>query len=492
MTAEEVKTIDLKVNAEDSDMQFDVSQDGDRINIMPLFPDDFESIKQNEITATVTASYKEPDHEEATDEASFGFNIEIPARAFEINITGGAENGNYKLSQLEEEAPFVATFLYGGTQMDAEAVAEIDFSVTASDYNIKFETERDGDHYNIYPRYWNESHPENTQNGDIVAKAAAKYTAPGHGTAEAEAEIKINIENDVTGLSAKLDKSKERFTLAELDGHTMDLALLMGGESLSEEEMNNLDIQVVVTDKDGNTIPYTIEKDPVGSKAGITFSKDKVKTGKYKIEVKATTLNELGEETSATDSFKFKVKLLPVWVIMTAIGIVLAVLALLLWFILSRKVLPKRVIISNTRYMVDGEPNPGDATLNFKGARKKVGTIQITTPRAVVYPGVKGNFTLHVAASDTRFKVLKKKLTGKGNLSVLCTGIDANSSINRVMVSGTAYNWDEDHHLKLPAGEETPPQFRISNEDTAIMNGEARTGSGMFVNLGMNCTLNFK
>ena len=489
LSAEQMADLEFEVTSED--MEFETVLEGDHYNIIPRFPDDFEKISKTEITGKASAVYTEQNHDPASDEASFDFSIEIPAKDFEIKVSGGAEDGKYKLSQLEEEAPFVVTFFYGGEQMKEDEVAQIDFDVTVADADVKFDAMREGDHYNIYPRYPDASHPENTSDGDVAAKVTAQYTAPGHGTAEAEADININIENDVTGLSAKLDKSKERFTLAELDGYSMDLALLMGGEPLSEEEMNNLDVKVVIADKKGNNIPCTVEKDPVGSKASIVFSKDGVKLGKYKMEVRASTLNELGETTESTDHTKLNIKLLPVWVIMTAIFAAIALISLLLWFILSRKVLPKKVIISNTRYMVDGEPNPGDATPVFKGARKKVGTIQITPPRAVMYPGVRANYTIHVAASDTRFKVLKKKLTGKGNLTVMCTGIDARNNINRIMLSGTAYNWDDSHNLRLPPGEESIPPFRVANEDTSIMNATAVSG-GNEVALTMSCTLNFK
>lgn len=492
LTAEEIANItDFKVEADGSDMEFEAVPEGDHYNITPLFPEDPEKIDETQIQGKVEATYAEPNHDPAEAEAGFGFQIEIPAKEFTIELTGGAEDGKYKLSELENEAPFVATFLYGGEKMDEDEVAAIDFKIDVGEFNIDFDTMQEGDHINIYPRYPDPKKPENTAIDDIVSKALATYTAPGHGEANAEAEIKLNIENDVTGLSAKLDKSKERFTLAELNGYSLDLDLLMGGEPLTEEQINNLEVEVAIADKKGRSIPCTVEKDAAGSKAHLVFSNDGVKTGKYKLEVKATTLNELGESTSSTDHMRFKVALLPVWVIMTAIFIVLALITLLLWFILSRKVLPKKVIISNTRYMVDGEPNPGDATPVFKGARKKVGTIQITPPRAVMYPGVRANYTIHVAASDTRFKVLKKKLTGKGNLTVMCTGIDARNNINRVMLSGTAYNWDDNHNLRLPPGEETIPPFRVANEDTSIMNATAVSG-GNEVALTMSCTLNFK
>ncbi len=413
-----------------------------------------------------------------------------PAGELAITVSGGTDH--YNLSTLEEEEPYTLEFTYDGNKMSADQVATIELDIQSQNAGIAFEPVLDGDHYTVTVHYADEAHPENTECGDVVALIKASYTEPEHETATANAAINFTLDNDVTGLGAKLEMEHERYTLAELDGSQAILNLTMGGEPLTDQQMADLNVEVTVADKKGHTIPYTVEKDPAGSRAIITFSKENVKTGNYKIDVTATTKDQIGMDSSASASAKFHVRRFPLWLIFTGIFVILALLAALAWFILSRKVLPKRVFVRNTIYSVDGEEVPGDPQVNFKGARQKTGTIQITVPRSAAHPMARAHFTLHVEAADTRFKVLKKALTGKGSLTAICTGIDSHLNVKRVMVSGTAVNWDEETHRQiLPPGEDHLAPFRIGTDDSASMNAEAMDENG-YVDMNMTTNFNFR
>ena len=481
--------IHYRFNGEEKELSSD-----DKQGVLPLTIEDGDTLEVEEITVEYLSGYRI--HKSGID---FGFPNggwrgvkpgPDPAGDFEVRVSGGAEH--YKLSTLEQEAPYLVEFYYNGEKMKAADVQTIIFRVESQNNGISFQPELDGDHYNVTVHYADPAHPENTECGDVVAMLNASYTEPEHEEATAGAAINFTLDNDVTGLGATLVNDKTRFTMAELDGYTMNLDLRMGGEPLTDQEMNDLTVDISIEEKKGNTIPYTIEKDPANSRVIIKLGNEGVKKGDYKIVATAMTKNQLGQDSTATDGTKIKVRLLPVWVIAVSILAALALIAALLWFILSRKVLPKKAIITNTTYFVDGDDVPGDAVINLKGARKKKGTIDLKTPSVAGNPFAKANFKFEVEAADTRYKVLKKKLTGKGNLSATVTNITSSRQVSRIMASGTAYNWDDNHQLMLPPGETSMGSFRIGTDDTIIMNAEAMDGAGGGADMNMTCTIAFK
>ena len=416
-----------------------------------------------------------------------------PEAAGNLEIrTEGGPDGPYLLSQLETGEPFKAYLYYDGEKLEPEEVGKANISVETKTEGLKFEAVQEDDHYLVKPHYGDPAHPEKITDTEGTADIKVTYTAELHEEAEASASISFKIENDVTGLSVSTTASKKRFTLSELDGYEIPLSLLMGGEQLTSEELDNLKIDVVIKDEKGNIIPFTVEKLPDARAAKVTLSREGVKKGNYTASFQAETKDEIGQPTKASASYDFKVRLLPVWVVPAIIAAAIALLAALIWFILSRKVLPSRARLINVTYMINGLEVAAPPGCRLNNGGKSRGSLTISYPRVGAFPAATGNIVLTLEAVDTRYKVLRKKLFHKGNLSARCTSISAFPTVNNVNANGNVFNWDiTDHHLILPPGADHFPPFTVGNNALIIINGNANDGMGGIQTLNMSATLLF-
>ncbi|MBR3297631.1 MAG: hypothetical protein IKI64_00345 [Clostridia bacterium] len=371
----------------------------------------------------------------------FGFTIpNLPGLPFEIRISGGQQA--YRLSELNKGEPFIAEFFRDNEKLNGDALDNIELTVEDANGTV-FRIEQNGDRFLITPDYADPSHPEKTQCGTVVMNAYAVLTEPNHDPVSAEASVTFEIENDVFGLKADIELPAQRITISELPGKPIIIELRMSGNLLTKTEMDALEYTVTITDN-GKAIHCDVEKDYDASGLIVTMSNEGVSKGDYSVIVDATTRNSLGEETRSTDKELLKVRLLPTWLILAIIGAALAAVAALLWFILSRKMLPKSITVvrhTPTSITINGRPVNGDLQVGYNSKGRKTTMLSITSPINSIgqNAGVTFNITIGVKATTTRFEILKARLLHKGNVTVRCESVTPSTQIFNGMIGGAMF-----------------------------------------------------
>ena len=408
---------------------------------------------------------------------------------FEAKFSGGQDT--YHLSEMQNEHGYEVEVYYGGEKLTGEELKKVEFSddVDGLDFNVNCENDK----CIITPAYPDQNHPENTTCGPLTPTIKATYKPKDCKTATSDNKVEFTVENDIKGLSAKINLPKERFTVSEIGKSVFYIDLRMGGEKLTAADMDNIESNITISD-DGKELKFTVEKDVDNSRLVIKLDGDGAGKGDYKVTSSVTGKDALGNDTVSTDEADFRVRLLPVWAVCLIIFLILAAIAALIWYILSRKVLPKRVFVNSTVFVVNGEQIAGDASVTYNDGGKSKGTVTINSPRHPTNPLAKCNITLSVAASDTRYKYLKAKLRKNyGSLTMKRTSIRSSRCIDTVNMCGVTDAWDEHHQLIVnPANMDDNTGVLISSEDSITINGMVMDENGYSAALFMTVIIRFE
>ena len=415
-----------------------------------------------------------------------------PAGTLAMQLSGGQDN--YHLSRITEEEPFEIRLTYNDEPLIGNELGQVeltpDFGGRKLDYSLRVEN----DCVLISLAYPDPAHPEDTDDGGFIMTVKAAYAPEKTDTAEASASKDFFIENDVTGLSADLVLPKSGgYTRSELSNSVFYVNLRMGGNPLTEAEMNALN-HIVTLDGEGNTIPVEVEKDAANSRLILRANGDGAATGDYLLSVQASTKNQLGQDARATAEAELSVRLLPAWLVILLWLLGLLLLALLIWYIMSRKILPKRINVANTNFMVDGEEVKGEASANFHDGGKRFGRISINSPTSPTNPLAKCSINMNLEASDTRWKVLRCRLKrNTGSLTVMRIKLNSSLGVNTVRMAGVTSLWDENHKPILsPASPEENPRVLLGNDGRITVLAEVMDDSGGTVDVSLSCNLHFQ
>ena len=383
----------------------------------------------------------------------------LPAGDLKVFVSGGQDR--YRISDMMEAKPFEIQLEYDGNILSEEELhnANISFDITGG--NLKISSVQEKNKVLMSLAYADPAAPETTEAGPYQIKVNAEYTAPDHDPAVAADIASFELENDVTGLSAKFGGLAGSYTILQFSNQEFVVDLRMGGENLTEEEWNNFFCELKMEDKKENQIPLSVEKDKAGSRL-LVKAEEKVRTGKFTLTVSTWTKNQLGQDTTASDEKTIKIQLLPSWVVLLIILAALLALFGLLWFIFSRKVLPKRVEIRDTKYTVNGNKIGGAASWDYsKGGQKR--SLTCRSPKASAYPLAKTSVRIDLEATDTLWKVMWSKIKKRDNLTARCVGASGSTGVvNSINISGVTYKWDPKQRKFIdPATKEEPASFTI-------------------------------
>lgn len=415
-----------------------------------------------------------------------------PPGTLTLQLSGGQDN--YHLSKLTEEESFEARLTYNDEPLIGEELEKVKLTPDFGGRNLGCTLQVENDHVRIGLTYPDPAHPENTDDGGFTMTVKAAYAPEKTEPSEAEGTASFFIENDVTGLSAELILPKSGgYTRSELTDSTFYVNLRMGGNPLTEAEMNALN-HIVTLDGEGTTIPVEVEKDAANSRLILRANGDGAATGDYLLSVQASTKNQLGQDARATAEAELSVRLMPAWLelVLWVLGLIL--LGLLIWYIMSRKILPKRINVANTNFMVDGEEVRGEASANYHDGGKRFGRISINSPTSPTNPLAKCSINMNLEASDTRWKVLRCRLK-RNNSSLTVMRIKLNSSlgVNTVRMAGVTSLWDENHKPILsPASPEENPRVLLGNDGRITVLAEVMDDSGGTVDVSLSCNLHFQ
>jgi hypothetical protein len=366
------------------------------------------------------------------------------AEPLEIRLSGAEDI--YHLSELPNAKPIRAELWYGGKKLDGEALmnpAMTQFSVVPN-ANIRLDAAPTGDAFLITVGYFDPTHPETTTAGDIIATVSATYKEPNHKPADAETQITFSVENDVTGLRIEVVPTSEHLAFAEVADSPIDINMAMGGDPLSQAEMDAAEWNIAISDGE-HLIPFTVEKDIYQSKLIVHMNADDIKKGDYKITAAVTTKDKVGNATTSFDSADLYIRPLPRWLVLLIIGLSILLFIALMAFILTRKVLPRDIRLRIDSFTVGVQEYDIAYRRNgYSGKYKNKGSLRIRHEDVPDEPLARCEFRMDLKANDTLAKVLMYRLfKARNTLSVSAKVIHTDFSVQSIQIGGQVLNYED-------------------------------------------------
>lgn len=362
----------------------------------------------------------------------------IPKRDLYVEISGGADS--YQLSQLEQQAVYRVTLSSDEGPISGSDLsrAQVTLSVPGLDYTCVL----NGDGFDITLAYPNGNAAETACQAYTLQASAAYTNAEGVSMTGTSDTQTFSIEDDTYGLQLNVDVQQREYILSKLSSaKPILLTLSEDGSPLDDEALENVALQLTVTDKKGNVLDwadaFTVSIVPGQSQYQLQLNKGtNVGTGKYYVSCTASTVNNIGQTISGSDEGKVTIRRIPLWIPILIFCLLAALLAFLIWKFFDMKVLPKDISYSEASYTLDGDKKPGHVTASYSRQSAKQGTIDIATSHHPMYKGVNGRITLSVVAvSPRRVKSAKRK--------ILVTEVTGERRVTRVKLGGTSLNRDD-------------------------------------------------
>lgn len=234
------------------------------------------------------------------------------------------------------------------------------------------------------------------------------------------------------GVSAEVMQSQNWYTLKDhAQWQPIKVTLSVDGMPLNEQKFKDVNFEPVFS----GSLQYSIKAAPEESAYYIYIATDKdgnytePSTGGYTMEAKATYTDEYGTQSSASDKVGFDIQSYgKFWRWLKWVMIVLAIAAVIL-FIMSRKVLPKKIYSGERSFVVKSkEIGPGKF-----GYSKKQRVISLKSEKVPSRPEAECRITLKLYPVDRRWTKSRNRRIGISDI----TG--ASQGVTSVIISGTEY-----------------------------------------------------
>lgn len=153
-------------------------------------------------------------------------------------------------------------------------------------------------------------------------------------------------------------------------------------------------------------------------------------TGRYKMEVHASFVDEYEREIKGDDTVSFEIQTYSAvwrWLIYL---LILAVIALIVLYFMSRKVLPKGMVADDIRFAVMGQPMINGGEMSYVASAKSLEIDSIPTP---AIPEAECHISFVVEPVDRRWTPSKRR-------RVCIVGVDATSQhVTRIKADSTIF-----------------------------------------------------
>lgn len=290
-------------------------------------------------------------------------------------------------------------------------------------------------------------------------------------------KYKISTEDNAEGYTIKVDypKSDKVSVKAEVtqsqnwykikdheDWKPIKATVEMNGQKLTDEELELVQWDIKSSEK----LELWYEVLPGESACNIYIGENEQgefvepKTGSYKLEIKATMLDEYEREISGTDTAKFEIQTYSAiwrWLIYV---VIFGILLLLILFYMSRKVLPKRIDLDRLEFTVLGRAIDNGGEISYSRKGKSLSIDSIPVPHKMQ---AESHVIFSLAPVDRRWTASKNRKIGI--VAVDPTGI----GVTEVRVDGVAFE------KKMPDGiwvvrgaQDEPINEKVRNADIVI------------------------
>lgn len=209
-------------------------------------------------------------------------------------------------------------------------------------------------------------------------------------------KYKISTEDNAEGYTVKIeypdsDKLKVKAEVTQPknwyrikdheDWEPIKINVTLNGEPLTDEQMASLQWKI----KPSDSLEYRMETLPGESACNLYIAQDangeyvEPETGSYSLKAEAVILDEFGREISDKDTARFDIQTYSaIWKWLIYVVEFLILLALILFY-MSRKVLPKGILLDRMEFTVLGRPmdNGGEISYSRKGKSLAIDSIPV-------------------------------------------------------------------------------------------------------------------
>lgn len=270
------------------------------------------------------------------------------------------------------------------------------------------------------------------------------------------------------GVSAEVMQSQNWYTLKDhAQWQPIKVTLSVDGMPLNEQKFKDVNFEPVFS----GSLQYSIKAAPEESAYYIYIATDKdgnytePSTGGYTMEAKATYTDEYGTQSSASDKVGFDIQSYgKFWRWLKWVMIVLAIAAVIL-FIMSRKVLPKKVTVEKSSFVLRGR-NIGECDATYD---RKSKTIILESMDVPSQPELACSATFGLYAVDRRWTPSRRRRIGINRV------LDYGMGVKKISIDGEICekNADGDFVMKSDPSAQINvvgrnPMFRIETSRSYV------------------------
>lgn len=327
----------------------EITKDGARAQVALKYHGDASSTNLGPQTLFVSASYKDAFNNEAIGGVQTEFEIAEPENTLLVTVSGGSQS--YKLSELEEKGVYQITATHNGAPLTAEEFERLELmpvTVTGGEGegNPTAEVTRESDRMTLSLKYNGDA--AHTSTGEQSFGLSFVYTNEYGNQAFCEQEVKFAVVDDTSILTAEISILEDYYVLSKIGDETpVILSVKKDGASLSDEELSAIAANGgILTEPVKGLSLGDFEPIPGKSAFSAKINKSGTKTGVHKLKcsVSMPDTRNRRTETALAEGF-VEIESMPKWVKILIILGILLLLAGLILFILTRKILPKDVFI---------------------------------------------------------------------------------------------------------------------------------------------------
>lgn len=385
-----------------------------------------------------------------------------PAGELSVELIGTTDE--YKLTEISDEAMYRVKFYYEGTVLSGTQLDNLKTSSTLEGGNAVHALKRDAEGYYVSVSSYDP--PSETQTGEYTLTVSGVYTnEDGLDTNTATASTVFEIIDNSGALAMTLEVPQDYYLISELaEGKPIRVCLTLNGLPLTDEQLS----QVELTYKSEGLV---LLQEPVWGESAFDVRIDpesSPESDSYTIHFTARTKNEIGRDVSDSASAEVDVRTMPLWLrILLPILIILAIIALIV-FIMTRKVLPKKLRMVDVEFYVDGDTvDSGPNAIRFSGGGKRKGSFTVSSPS---FPDMRANVGIKVTVEAVSPRYVRST---RRKMRVLNISPTIRDGVRSYTLGGMAYDEDPLSGKYVAAGamEDDPfAPFNISSDtDVNIM-----------------------
>ena len=373
-----------------------------------------------------------------------------PAGTLVLGYKGGSEE--YRVSELEEKGRYTLDLKSNGETL----------SLNDPDVSIKLELEGGNVVANIDKGSGEItlSHPGDMTETECTGYTmiiTAKYAPEDSEESESKVSISFDVLEEVGVLTLDTKWLQEDGYVLVSKPETFEpirCDIRIDGETLSDEEMSSINLEV---NGDGLDLESEIIS---GESAFLLNLKDVkgIKPGHHDVEIVATGKDKIGHTIRGEDVVELSFRRVPPWVpIVIGLAVLAGILAMVT-VIRNQKVLPNRMVVSDSTFIVNGIKFDDDCTVNYTGGGKKSGTLTVQSPAVPMFPTAECSVSFHLeAVSPRKVKSPRRR--------AIITSVDPHPYTTGLSVMGETFSKDNvtNKWYLLDAGPDVPINEKISN-----------------------------